>query len=254
LTHSLSDVAVVAVACRAIRCADNQANRTMRRTQEERRRSTQAAVLSAALDLLIDDGYAHFSAARVAARAGVSRGAIERYFPTKNDLLAAATRHAMDAAVAHAARLAERAERIGKQTVERFLLDSEHFFFGPLYRAMLELAIAAASDAALAKLHRPIVARARRQLNRIWLETLTAAGFDARSAERFIVLTHYLLRGLFVVETWLPYETKRSAVIAQWSALAPAMLGSRQRPAPAKQPATRGQRPTKRPTRSRPRR
>jgi AcrR family transcriptional regulator len=220
----------------------------MRRTQEERRRSTQAAVLSAALDLLIDDGYANFTAARVAAHAGVSRGAIERYFPTKNDLLAAATRHAMDAAVAHAAQLAE---RNGRRTIERFLLDSEHFFFGPLYRAMLELAIAAASDAALAKLHRPIVARARRQLNRIWLETLTAAGFGARSAERFILLTHYLLRGLFVVETWLPYETKRSAVIAQWSALAPALLGSRQRPAPAKQSATRGQRPTKRPTRPR---
>jgi AcrR family transcriptional regulator len=194
----------------------------MRRTQQQRRQATQAAVLAAALDVLIADGYANFSASRVAARAGVSRGALERYFPTKNDLLVAATQHAMEAAVAHAQRLAA---RNGKPTVERFLLDSQHFFFGPLYRAMLELAIAAASDRALAKPHRPIVARARKSLNRIWLETLIAAGFSRRSAERFILLTHYLLRGLFVAETWLPYETNRRAVIKAWSELVPAVLG-----------------------------
>jgi AcrR family transcriptional regulator len=194
----------------------------MRRTQEERRQATQAAVLAAALEILIEDGYAKFSASRVASRAGVSRGALERYFPTKNDLLVAATQHAMDAAVEHAQRLAA---GNGEHTVERFLRDSEHFFFGPLYRAMLELAIAAASDKALAKPHRPIVKRARKSLNRIWLDRLSAAGFPRQSADRFILLTHYLLRGLFVVDTWLPYETNRRAVIKAWSALVPAVLG-----------------------------
>jgi len=179
-------------------------------------------VLAAALKVLIDDGYANFSAGRVAKRAGVSRGALERYFPTKNALLVAVTQHAMDESVAHARRLGARG---GKPTVERFLADSQHFFFGSLYRAMLELAIAAASDPGLARLHRPIVARARESLNRIWLEHITAAGFPRRSAERFILLTHYLLRGLFVVETWLPYETDRSAIVAHWSALAPLVLG-----------------------------
>ncbi len=149
----------------------------MRRTQEQRRQATQAAVLSAALDVLIADGYANFSASRVAARAGVSRGALERYFPTKNALLVAATQHAMDAAVAHAERLASGG---GQRTVEQFLIDSEHFFFGPLYRAMLELAIAAASDTALAKPHRPIVARARKSLNRIWLEKSQRGGLSAQ--------------------------------------------------------------------------
>ncbi len=220
----------------------------MRRTQEERRRATQAAVLSAALDVLIDDGFANFSAGRVAARAGVSRGALERYFPTKNALLLAATQHAMDEAVAHAKALAA---RNSKPTVQRFLLDSEHFFFGPLYRAMLELAIAAASNAGLARLHRPIVVRARKSLNRIWLDTLIAAGFPRQSAERFILLTHYLLRGLFVVETWLPYKTNRRRVIAQWSALAPAVLGPAS--STVRRPTRRGRRPTaNRPTASRP--
>ena len=178
--------------------------------------------MAAALEVLIEHGYANFSASRVATRAGVSRGALERYFPTRNDLLVAATQHAMDAAVVHARGLAD---RNGRPTVERFLADSEHFFFRPLFRAMLELAIAAASDPALAKVHHPIVARARKTLNRIWLETLMAAGFPRQRAERFILLTHYLLRGLFVVQTWLPYQTNRRAVIKEWEALVPAVLG-----------------------------
>jgi AcrR family transcriptional regulator len=212
----------------------------MRRTQAQRRQATRSAVLAAALDVLIADGYANFSASRVAARAGVSRGALERYFPTKNALLLAATQHAMDAAVAHAERLASGGE---ERSIARFLSDSEHFFFGPLYRAMLELAIAAASDRALAKLHRRIVVRARKSLNRIWLETLIAAGFPRRSAERFILLTHYLLRGLFVVETWLPYETDRHAVIEAWSELAPAVLGSMPMPPTAVRRARAGRGP-----------
>ena len=65
--------------------------RKLRRTQIERRSETQAAILSAAIDLLAEHGYAGFSASRVAARAGVSRGAQEHYFPKKNDLIAAAT-------------------------------------------------------------------------------------------------------------------------------------------------------------------
>jgi len=55
--------------------------RKPRRTQLERRNETQAAILSAAVGLLAEHGYAGFSASRVAARAGVSRGAQEHYFP-----------------------------------------------------------------------------------------------------------------------------------------------------------------------------
>ncbi len=218
----------------------------MRRTQAQRRQATQAAVLGAALDVLVADGFAHFSAARVAARAGVSRGALERYFPTRNALLVAVTDHAMATAVAHARHLASRA---GERTIERFLADSEHFFFSPVYRAMLELAIAAASDPDLARRHRPIVARARRSLNGIWLDSLTAAGFARAAAERFILLTHYLLRGVFLVDTWLPYRTNRRAVLEAWSALAPAILDLRSTaPALLRVPRT-GERPPRKPGR-----
>ncbi len=228
----------------------------VRKTQEERRRETQAAVLSAALQLLIARGYSQFSAGQVAARAGVSRGALERYFPTKNDLLVAVTQHAMDTALDHAKALATRASA-EKDPVKRFLLDSQHFFLSPVFRALIELAIAANDDPRLAQPHRAIVVRARRGLNRIWLDALSAAGFSRRNAERFILLTHYLLRGVFVVKRWLPYDAKPRAVMQAWSALAPAVLELQQASPPLmavpKAPETAGsKRPRNRGSRKRP--
>jgi AcrR family transcriptional regulator len=197
--------------------------RKPRRTQLERRNETQGAILSAAIDLLAQHGYAGFSASRVAARAGVSRGAQEHYFPRKNDLIAAATRYAMREAVEHA-RLLARTANLSTDPVAKFLKDSEHFFFRPVYRAMIEIMTAARSDRALARVLNPIVSDARQTLNGIWIDTLGAAGYPRDNAQRFIELTHYLLRGIFLVTTWLPYRVDRPDIVEAWRQLAPAIL------------------------------
>jgi AcrR family transcriptional regulator len=208
-----------------------------RKTQEQRRRQTREAVLNAAVQLLTEADYSRFSAARVATRAGVSRGALERYFPTKNDLLVAVTQHVMDAAVADTKLLAARGPE-QSDPIHRFLLDSEHFFFSPIYRGMVELAIAARGDKELAKAHDAIVTRARTDLDRLWLETLVDAGFPRRNAALFVDLTHYLLRGVFLVTTWLPYKPHRRALLDAWSELAPRILAAGD--AAAKGPAPPG--------------
>src|SRR5688500_16054392 len=126
-------------------------SRKPKRTQLQRRNETQAAILSASIDLLVENGYAGFSASRVARRAGVSRGAQEHYFPKKNDLIAAATQHAMREAVEHARSLARTATGEA-DPVAKFLADSEHFFFRPVFQAMIEIMIASRSDCALARM------------------------------------------------------------------------------------------------------
>jgi AcrR family transcriptional regulator len=218
-----------------------------RKTQEQRRRETREAVLNAAAQVLTEAGYARFSAARVATQAGVSRGALERYFPTKNDLLVAVTGHVMDRAMSDARLLAARGPKQG-DPINRFLLDSEHFFFSPVYRGMMELAIAAKSDDDLAERYDPIVQHARQQLNATWLEALAEAGFPRRNAELFVELTHHFLRGVFLVSTWLPYKPNRRALLAAWSELAPDILrvgaasaapSPRRRPAKTSRPASK---------------
>jgi AcrR family transcriptional regulator len=196
---------------------------TKRRTQAERRSEAQAAILSASLQILVDDGYAGFSASRVAARAGVSRGAQEHYFPKKHDLIAAATRHTMREAVKHARMLAQTASQ-SPDPIAKFLMDSEHFFFTPVYRGMVEIMIACRSDRTLARIVNPIVQEARTELDGIWTDTLDAAGYPRENAQQFVELTHYLLRGLFLVCNWLPYKIDRAAVIEAWRQLAPAVL------------------------------
>ena len=197
--------------------------RKPRRTQVQRRSETQAAILSASIELLAEKGYAGFSASGVAARAGVSRGAQEHYFPKKNDLIAASTRYAMREAIEHARSLAHNASR-SSDPIKKFLMDSEHFFFRPVYRAMIEVMIAARSDRALGRIVHPIAQEARDVLNGIWIDTLDAAGYPRSNAQRFIELTHYLLRGLFLVTSWLPYRIDRSEVIDIWRGLAPTVL------------------------------
>lgn len=58
--------------------------------------------------------------------------------------------------------------------IAKFLKDSEHFFFRPVYRAMIKIMIAARSDRALARILN-VVLDARQTLNGIWIDTLGAA-------------------------------------------------------------------------------
>ncbi len=73
--------------------ATSRAPRRPRRTQAERRATTRAALLDAALDCLVQDGYAGLTTRNVADRAGVSQGTQMHYFPTRAEFVAEAVRH-----------------------------------------------------------------------------------------------------------------------------------------------------------------
>ena len=64
----------------------------MARTQQQRREETVARLLDAAIDTIIEVGYAKASAAVIARRAKVSDGALFRHFPTMSDFMAATAR------------------------------------------------------------------------------------------------------------------------------------------------------------------
>ena len=63
---------------------------------QERSLATRAALLDAAIDCLVERGYAATTTIETARRAGVSRGAPLHHFPTKADLLASAVEHLFD--------------------------------------------------------------------------------------------------------------------------------------------------------------
>lgn len=64
-----------------------------RRTQAERRAATRTALLEATVDCLVEFGYSNVTAAQIATRAGVTRGAQAHYFATKAELVVAGLEH-----------------------------------------------------------------------------------------------------------------------------------------------------------------
>ena len=129
-----------------------------RRTQAERSAATQARLLDAALDCLVELGYAGTTTTVVAERAGVSRGAQLHHFPTRAALVAAAVEHLYgrltEAYQAGFARLPRGADRL-RAAID--LLWS--MFTEPRYAAVLELFTAARADAELRAHVRPIAER-----------------------------------------------------------------------------------------------
>src|SRR4051794_7435955 len=119
-----------------------------RRTQQERREATRAALLDATIECLIEYGYAGVTTTKVVERAGVSRGAQVHHFPTKAQLVADAV-----------GRLALRmSEQLGRE-IETLPSDARRLdaaldmlwqtHSGPLFQAALELWVAARTDAEL---------------------------------------------------------------------------------------------------------
>ncbi len=118
---------------------------TPRRTQAERRAATRGALLDATLDCLVDRGHAGTTTTEVCARAGVSQGALFRYFPTKAELLIAAVGLLFERLYEHVrvglADLADSDDRV--DAAVRLLWD---MYRRPDLLAALELYVAARTD------------------------------------------------------------------------------------------------------------
>jgi AcrR family transcriptional regulator len=117
-----------------------------RRTQAERRATTRAALLDAALACLIEDGYASMTTRKVAERAGVSQGTQMHYFPTRAAFVAEAVRHV---AFKLAAELREQDTlhpRSDHKRLELLLDRTWEIHTGPVFQATMELWVAARTD------------------------------------------------------------------------------------------------------------
>lgn len=126
------------------------AGKPRRRTQEERRTATRAALLDATIDCLVEYGYAGVTTTRVVERAGVSRGAQVHHFPTKAALVTEAVGHL---ARRQAAEIADDLDTLpnGAKRLEAVLDLLWRSHAGPLFQAALELWVAARTDPELAE-------------------------------------------------------------------------------------------------------
>jgi AcrR family transcriptional regulator len=132
----------------------------IRRTQAERRAATRARLLDAAMECLVDLGYARTTTVEVARRAGVSRGAQLHHFPTRDDLVASAVEHVF------ARRLDEFRALFGAlpDSEDRVMAAIDLLWSmvdSPTFTAWLELVVAARTDPALGAHVRRVTAQFR---------------------------------------------------------------------------------------------
>ncbi|HEY2595150.1 MAG TPA: helix-turn-helix domain-containing protein [Chloroflexota bacterium] len=118
-------------------------------------------LLDAAVDELIERGYANLTTSAVAYRAGVSRGAQQRYFPHKDLLVADAVHHLAQRQRVELETSLE-SEPGGRARAGRALDVVFAQYSGRLFAAMIELSLAARHDPELA----PIIATEERAISR----------------------------------------------------------------------------------------
>jgi AcrR family transcriptional regulator len=202
---------------------------TVRRSQQERRRRTQEMVLDAAIELLFERGYANFTAADVAERAGVSRGAQNHYFRTKSHLVLSACRHAMAIAIKKAQSMAADV-RQSSDVVDYFIDQSRRFFLTPSYIATIDLLIAARTDLALSREYKQLINRTREDLDAIWSSVFQEMGIPKDRAFVLMSLTHNLMRGMAISRLWGTSAATNDELIEHWRALVLEAARPRKRP------------------------
>jgi AcrR family transcriptional regulator len=183
-----------------------------RRTQMERRATTRAALLDAALECLVEYGYEGTTTGRVCDRAGLSRGAHLHHFGTRPALLAAALEELATRRVDDIRRELADLPR-DEERVERALDTIWGWFTGPLFAASVDLAAAARTDEELRASLAPVERGLSRETLRCCREML-AADVEDPSRDPLIQLTLGTVRGLALLPILQPGS--RSAA-KQWA-------------------------------------
>jgi AcrR family transcriptional regulator len=117
-----------------------------RRTQAERRAATHAAVLDAALDCLVEYGYAKTTMRRIAERAGVTPGALQHHFASKAALLGELIGYIRAKSLTEMFAEGVPSTRSTRKRQELLLDRMWRIYRGPLFTALIELGIGARTD------------------------------------------------------------------------------------------------------------
>lgn len=187
----------------------------LRQPQQDRSRLTRQRLLAAALECLAELGWSGTTVQLVAARAGVSRGAAQHHFPTREALVSGAIAQMREV---RAAEMAEAAAALppGRRRTGTVLEILFGLYSGPVFRAALHLWVAATADGTLHDQVAPLEADLGRQAHGMALDLLRV---DERQAgvRATVQATLDLLRGLGLADLLTDDSRRRARVLRQWA-------------------------------------
>jgi AcrR family transcriptional regulator len=204
--------------------AARQLGGTGRAPQQGRGWATRSRLLESAVTCLAELGWSGATVAVVAERAGVSRGATQHYFPTREDLFTAALDHMAEIRLAEILREAARLPAGGSQRTRDVVALLVRLYTGPLFRAALQIWAAAAASEALRDLVLPLEARLGREAHKAAIGLLGAQ--ESRpGVQEAVQATLDLARGLGLADTLADDSRRRERIITQWADMLDAVIG-----------------------------
>ena len=195
-----------------------------REPQQDRSRATRQRLLEAAVRCLAEHGWTGTTVSVVAESAGVSRGAAQHHFPTREDLVAAAVTHMtevrMEEIRRHVAELPQGTERT--EAVVEVLV---RIYTGTVFRAALQLWVAASADEALRAQIVPVEAQIGRETHALALDLL---GVDEATpgVRETVQATMDMARGLGLANLLTDDSKRRRRIVQQWARTLDAVLAA----------------------------
>ncbi|GAA1014299.1 TetR family transcriptional regulator [Streptomyces sp. F-3] len=196
-------------------------DRAERVPKQDRSRVTRQRLLQAAVDCLAEHGWAGSTVSVVAERAGVSRGAVQHHFPTREDLFTAAVEYVAEERSTALRALFPQGAAGDRRAVVAALVD---LYTGPLFRAALQLWVAASNEDQLRSRVTELEAHVGRETHRIAVELLGAD--ESRPGTRETVQGFLdMARGLGLANLLTDDTARRERIVAQWTTLLEQALG-----------------------------
>ncbi|WP_435846152.1 TetR/AcrR family transcriptional regulator [Streptomyces diacarni] len=187
--------------------------------KQDRSRATRQRLLASAVTCLAERGWTGSTVTVVAEHAGVSRGAAQHHFPTREDLFTAAVEYVAE----------ERSRALRELPTPASVYAAVEtlvgLYTGPLFRAALHLWVAASNEPQLGPRVTALEARIGRETHRMAVALLGAD--ESRPGVRETV--QGLLdtaRGLGLANLLTDDSARRRGIVAQWARLVEASLRS----------------------------
>ncbi|MFC9507685.1 TetR/AcrR family transcriptional regulator [Streptomyces sp. NPDC057002] len=197
------------------------ADRAERVPKQDRSRATRQRLLEAAVACLAEHGWAGSTVSVVAERAGVSRGAAQHHFPTREDLFTAAVEYVAEERSTALRALFPEGASGDRHAVVAALVD---LYTGPLFRAALHLWVAASNEDQLRPRVTELESRVGRETHRIAVDLL-AADESLPGVRETVQGLLDMARGLGLANLLTDDTARRERVVEQWAGLLEETLG-----------------------------
>lgn len=184
--------------------------------KQDRSRVTRSALLNAAVGSLAESGWVASTVTVIAERAGVSRGAAQHHFPTREDLFIAAVEHVAEERAAHLQALV--AQPDVTLTTEEVVTTVVEIYSGTLFKAALALWTASASEPHLRERVIPLETRIGRDVHTVTVQLL-GADTSKPGVKESIQATLDLARGLGLSNLLTDDSKRRGPIIKQWATM-----------------------------------